>query len=249
MMFLAQDAYVGRSLDLYGEFSEAEVDLFRQIVRPGQWVIDVGANVGAHTLFFARQVGPSGRVYAFEPQRVVFQMLCANLASNGVLNAWCFPQAVGKAAGIAIVPSLDYASANNFGGVSLEPRDAAGEPVAVVTIDSLQLPRCDFIKVDVEGMEAEVLRGAAETIVRFQPVLYVENDRAERSDELVRVIDGLGYVAYWHFPPLFNPQNFTKNAENVFGTIVSGNILAVPRNANVHLDGFRPVLLPDATNK
>ena len=64
MLFNVNDRYIGRSLDLYGEYSEGEVALFRQIVWPGDVVVDVGAHVGAHTLFFARQVGPAGRVLA-----------------------------------------------------------------------------------------------------------------------------------------------------------------------------------------
>ncbi len=57
MLYNLNDQYIGRSLDLYGEFSEGEVDLFRQIVKPGQIVVEVGANLGAHTVFLARQVG------------------------------------------------------------------------------------------------------------------------------------------------------------------------------------------------
>src|SRR5687768_6606900 len=73
MLYNVNDLYVGRSLDLYGEFSEGEVEVFRQLVRPGDLVMDVGANVGAHTVWFAKAVGPGGVVLAFEPQRLVFQ--------------------------------------------------------------------------------------------------------------------------------------------------------------------------------
>src|SRR5208282_3272360 len=76
LLYNPLDEYIGKSLDLYGEFSEGEVGVYRQLVRPGDVVIDAGANNGVFTLVFARAVGPAGRVIAFEPQRVLFQTLC-----------------------------------------------------------------------------------------------------------------------------------------------------------------------------
>ncbi len=192
MVFNTFDRYLGRGLDLYGEFSEGEVEMFRQLVRPGDTVLDVGANIGAHTLFFARQVGPKGAIYALEPQRVVFQTLCANMALNSVTNVWCLPCAAGAEPGETTVPRGDYTQSGNFGGVSVGG-SAQGERVPVVTVDGLNLPACRLIKIDVEGAEEHVLRGAVQTIERLRPVLYVENDRKERSGGLVRFIAGLGY--------------------------------------------------------
>src|SRR5690606_28828206 len=88
MLFNKRDLYVGRSLATYGEFSEAEIGLFRQILRPGGVVVEAGANIGAHTVPLARMVGESGAVVAFEPQRLQFQLLCANLALNGMINVF-----------------------------------------------------------------------------------------------------------------------------------------------------------------
>jgi hypothetical protein len=75
MMYLRQDIYVGRSFAEYGEYSEGEVDLFRQCLRPGDVALDIGANFGSHTIPLAQLVGPGGAVYAFEPQRILFQIL------------------------------------------------------------------------------------------------------------------------------------------------------------------------------
>ena len=61
MMFFAGDTHIGRSLDLYGELSEPEIELFRRYLRPGMVAVDVGANIGTHTVCFAQSVGPSGR--------------------------------------------------------------------------------------------------------------------------------------------------------------------------------------------
>src|ERR1041385_6647627 len=65
MIYNANDMYIGRALELYGEYCQGEADLFAQIVRPGDIVIDAGANIGGHTVFFARAVAPGGYVFAF----------------------------------------------------------------------------------------------------------------------------------------------------------------------------------------
>lgn len=243
VLYNIHDAYFGRSIELYGEFLECEIALYDQIVRPGCVVFDIGANFGGFTLFFAQKVGPTGMVVAFEPQRVVHQALCANMALNSITNAVCLQMALGGESGTIVVPQLDFTKPNNFGGLELG-RFSQGEQVEVRTLDSLNFRVCHFIKLDVEGMERDVLTGATETIARFKPVMYVENDRPEKSDELVRFIDSLGYEMHFHRPPLFNPDNFKGNRENVFGNIVSLNMLCLPKGSNMTLTGFQRVPVP-----
>jgi FkbM family methyltransferase len=243
MIYNVHDRYVGRSLELYGEFSEGEVEVFRQLVAPGDLVLDIGANIGAHTVFFAGAVGPSGVVLAFEPQRIIYQTLCGNMALNSIQNAYCFHAAVGAAPGHIVVPQLDFNRSNNFGGLELGAF-TEGDRVQIQTIDGLRLGRCKFIKVDVEGMELEVLRGCVQTIERLKPVIYVENDRPEKSDALVRFIHSLGYRMLWHHPCLYNPQNHLGNSTNVFGSIASHNMLCFPITAKNTLIGFEPVGVP-----
>jgi FkbM family methyltransferase len=236
MAYLATDRYVGQSLDRYGEFSEGEVELFRQVIRTGWTVVEIGANMGAHTVSLAKATGSLGRVLAFEPQRVIFQILCANLVLNGLSHVETFHAAAGREPGTITVPCLDYTARQNFGGVSLGSH-AAGEAVQQMTIDGLNLPACHLLKIDVEGMEGEVLAGAEQTIRRWRPVLYVENDRPEKSAALIRQALGLGYRLYWHLPRLFNPHNYFGVTENIFGTIVSVNMLgfhgSVSQNTNL----------------
>jgi FkbM family methyltransferase len=243
LVYNIHDIYIGRSLELYGEFSEGEIELFQQIVKPGRVVVEVGANIGAHTVFLAQAVGPMGRVLAFEPQRVIFQVLCANLALNSLPNVHAWQAAVGNKPGEIVVPVLDYSQPHNFGGLSLEGHQL-GERVPVMTLDSLNLQQCYLLKIDVEGMEQSVLEGAAQTIARCRPILYVENDRQEKAAALIRYIDGIGYNMYWHTPPLFNPNNFAGNPENVFGRVVSVNMLCCPKSLPQQVVGLPPVEVP-----
>ena len=80
------DQYVGRSLQVYGEYSELEAQFLAAWLQPGDVVVEAGANIGPVTVPLARAVGPEGRVYAYEPQRLVFQLLCCNLALNELGN-------------------------------------------------------------------------------------------------------------------------------------------------------------------
>ncbi len=242
MMYLRNDVYIGRSFDQYGEYSEGEVALFRQLLRPGDVALDVGANIGAHTIAMAQFVGPQGIVYAFEPQRIVFQILCGNVALNELGNVKAMPNAVGASPAAIKVPVVNYGALNNFGGLAIG--GDAGEDAAVITLDSLNLPAARLIKIDVEGMEIDVLRGAKATIERCRPLLYLENDRIERSSALVRQIMDLGYRLWWHLTPLFNADNFLRNPNNVLGRTVSFNMLCGPRDMEAP-SGLREIASPE----
>jgi FkbM family methyltransferase len=233
-----KDTFIGKALDFCGEYSEGEVDLFKQLVQPGQWVLDIGANLGAFTLPLAKLVGTEGRVIAFEPQPAIFGVLKANCEANKVSNAVLVNAAVGDESGEISVPDVDYGVKGNFGGVAL----GAGQfSVPMVTIDGLNLPACAFMKIDVEGMEYEALTGAEETIQRFRPLMYVENDRREKSARLISLLQSFGYKLYWHTPPLFNPLNFAGEEENFWPGIVSQNMLCVPVEYKSEVNGFEEI--------
>ena len=259
LMYYGNDTYIGRSLRLYGEYSEGEITLWSQFLRPGMTVIDVGANIGAHTIYLAKAVGPRGLVYAIEPQRQLFQMLMGNLALNEIANTSVFMGALAddsyrgvkrsaktdEGTGTINVPAIDYGRAGNFGAIALGKRSKRGEAVPVVTLDSLGLNRVRFIKIDVEGMERAVLRGASETLERDRPILYVENERAEHSRELISLILGAGYRLFWHLPPLFNPKNFSGAVRNMFPNVVSGNMLGVHQTTTSDIRGLREITSPE----
>lgn len=241
MLYNRNDQYVGGSLAAYGEFSHGETLMFEQLVGLGQVVVEAGANIGAHTVHLAQLVGEHGAVYAFEPQRLVFQALCANVALNQLVNVLTRQQGLGREAGEMVLPNVDPRVENNFGGLSLL-QSVQGEKVAIVTIDSMLLSRCDLIKVDVEGMEEDVIIGAINTITKFRPTLYLENDRAEKSASLIRLLQSLNYRIWWHLSSLFNPNNFAKNSTNIFGGIVSINILCQPSESAKPVTGLREIL-------
>jgi FkbM family methyltransferase len=235
MLYLPHDQYIGQALDRYGEFSEGEAYFFRSLIKPGWTILDVGANQGAHTIALARI---AKAVYAFEPQRILFQILCANVALNALTNVHTYQVGVGSEAGTIGVPNVDYTKPANFGAVEL----GEGERVPLITIDSLALPECHFMKVDVEGMEGDVIAGAKETIQYHQPILYLENDRDDKSPALIEQLWALDYRLYWHLPFYFNTNNFFGETENVYGRTISANMLGI------HMSQHQQIKLREVTS-
>lgn len=244
MLFATNDTYIGQSLYLYGEFSPSEGALFEGLVEPGHTIIDAGANVGCFTVLFSKLAGPNGRVFAFEPQRVVYQILCANLALNGARNVDARQNGLGSTTASYCLPKIDYDCPGNFGAPSLFQNEK-GESVSVTTIDDLDLGACHLIKADVQGMEADVLAGAARTITRFRPLLYLENDTKDKSETLLQAVLDMDYRAYWHLPPLFEMENCLEEPLNVFGNTVSVNLLCVSRGSDLVVAGLQEVQSAD----
>jgi len=244
IVYNRNDVYIGRAIERYGEYAEIEAALLRRFIRPGDVVIEAGANMGTHTLVFSHAVGPTGFVYAYEPQRIVFQTLCANLALNSMVNVDARSAAVGAEAGFALIPDIDYAHEGNFGGIEIGGF-SEGRKVPKVTLDTdLDLARLDLIKIDVEGMELDVLKGAEQLLRRFTPVIYAENDRPEKSEALIRYLLLLNYRLFWHMPRLFNPGNFYEVPENVYGPVASLNMLCLPREGKHEIEGLTEITDP-----
>lgn len=178
----------------------------RQSGGDGVVALDIGANIGVYTLDMARLMTDWGSVLAFEPQERLFYALAGNIALNNAFNARPVCAAVGATTETIRIPQPDYRRAGSFGSISLRREDdrqeagqpldyAAGVPVVQVTVDSLNLPRVDLLKIDVEGMELDVLAGAAETIARCRPALFVEHQHVGRQP-LAQRLDALGYTMF-----------------------------------------------------
>jgi len=226
-LVLDNDVYVGRLLLRDGEYSDEEVQLFEKLVGSEDVVVEAGANLGAHTVPLARM---AARVLAFEPQTFVYRLLCGNLALNGCHNVDAYPVGLGAENGELLLPRLDYDEAFNFGGVPLRGdwtgmSREAGDRVGVFALDHLRLPGLRLLKADVEGMEVAVLRGARETIARYRPYLYLEDEEGG-NQALHALLRELGYRVVRHEPVLLSASDQLNPFPGA--TIVSRNVLGVP---------------------
>lgn len=220
MMVHKLDRYLSKSFIEYGEFSEGEVLVFKSIITKDHIVVDVGANIGAHTVVFGKL---AKKVYAFEPQKNIFHILCGNVALNELHNVECFNLACGDGCEVPYA-DIDLTRYNNMGAVSLLNIEKSEKTIPTIRLD---IP-CHFLKIDVEGMELQVLQGAMPMISSCHPVVYLENDRPDKSKQLIEFLNLLGYKCYWHSTTLFNPDNYFANKNNIFGDVGSINMLCVP---------------------
>ncbi|MGH9465941.1 MAG: FkbM family methyltransferase [Terriglobales bacterium] len=170
------------------------LEMMRELRGTGVVALDCGANIGVHTVAWARAMTGWGAVTAFEPQERLYYALAGNIALNNCFNARAHHAAVGASCGTLPIPVPDYTRPGSFGSLEMRPRPEnedigqvvdyspqASVEVPLVSVDSLALARLDFLKIDVEAMEMEVLTGARQTLCRCRPVIQVEVLKDERA--------------------------------------------------------------------
>ena len=244
----ANDFYLGQAMLRYGECCELEVAFLKQLLFRQGRLVEVGANAGFLTLPLAKALASRGETLdVFEPQPFLFQNLCANLALNCVTNVRAWPFACGAEAGVVSFPAVDYTRPGNFGGISMERAPTRAGAQAMSTAPCVRLD--DFLgdvpvgllKVDVEGFELNVLTGAASILARSRPLLYLENDRVAQSRALIEHLWAVDYRLFWHAPALFNRDNHSGQAENIYGNVVSLNMLGVPKGLDITVNGLSEI--------
>lgn len=241
--FYEDDRYIGHALARYGEYSEGEVRLYRKLIASGSTVVEVGANIGALTLALADIVGVEGNVLAFEPQPENFRLLHQNVVDNAFeAIVTTVELAVGADNSKVDIPALAEIANSNYGGVAVGRGMCS---VRSVTLDHVDVKDPTFIKIDVEGMEADVLRGATETIRKHRPVLYVENDRKDKSEELMHLIASLDYKMFEHRPLIYDPKNWNDvEVAPDDARMVSLNLLCIPTERRRDYDRVTADLVP-----
>ena len=174
----------------------------------GVVAVDCGANIGVHTVEWGRLMFDWGRVYSFEAQEKIYYALAGNVVINNCLNVTARLAAVGAECGKIGIPEPNYLQPASFGSFELkggEKTEYIGQSIDyskkdkvidLVSIDSLELTRLDFMKIDVERMELDVLEGAEKSIARFKPQMLIEVVKSDRE----KILDGLAKGGYRVYP-------------------------------------------------
>lgn len=249
MLVPRSDTTIGESLRRYGEWAESEIRLMSGFVAPGGTVLEVGANLGAHTLAFAQMVGRQGRVIAVEPQRYIHACLSGSVAANGHTQVLILNALAGDRTDHVLPPPVDYAKAGNFGAVhfrDVHSTSRSFEAIPMICADDLNLDRLDLVKIDAEGMEAEVLRGMAGTLERLHPALFVEATTKGRAEAVEAVLHPLGYRGWTARATAYNPDNFRGDTYNIFGGATETNVLYLTEEQAAHHAGALADLPPFA---
>lgn len=205
---------VTKHLQRFGGHTRPYVSLLSALAGSLFRVLDVGAHIGTFSVPLGLNLPVGGQLWSFEPDEESFRLLRANLALNGLMNqTTAVPMAVSDRSTtlFSIRPDSMNTGANFL--IGQRSGHASGEPISAVSIDALMvdgaLDGADLIKIDVEGMETQVLKGARSTLVRCQPYLFIELSKAQmaRYDssplEIQWFLRELGYT--FHIP--LGPRN------------------------------------------
>ena len=193
------------------QFDPDEVKMALQLLQlrrshhgDGIIAIDGGANIGVHTVEWAKAMTGWGSVLAVEAQERIFYALAGNVAINNCFNATVINAAISSEPGTLQIPQPNYFQPSSFGSLELRQRDGnefIGQTidyskntvtVRKISIDEINLQRVDFIKLDIEGMEMEALEGARQTIDRCLPILLIERIKADAT-QLTQWMEARGY--------------------------------------------------------
>jgi len=226
------DTGVGWQLSQYGTYDPKELEIVREIMRflrtlrPNLVVLDIGANIGVHSVTLSKEVG-QGKVYAFEAQRIVFNMLAGNIALNSIENVFCYHNAISNQNELIDIPRFDYGKPMSFGSVEFggvqnenigqEPILGECEKVPTIILDEVNFQQVDFMKIDVEGMEMKVLLGSIKLIDQFKPIILIEYLKSNK-EELI---------------------SFLKIADYKIYEGIGANYVCVPRNLNFSLSPLK----------
>ncbi len=222
----------------------AEERLAARALQPGDVVYDVGANLGYLTLVFLQCVGPTGRVHAFEPSPLAFSYLRRNVPPGDAAELNC--RAVGSREGSIVFAEhepLVYSAVEGFGTPLGGERAGRRYPVEVVTLDGYHAqtggPAPRFVKIDVEGYEAEVLRGMRRLLAEARPILLFEAASPAQLAANVAAIREAVPDAY-RFVRIAHDERLVPFGESAGAT---NNYFAIPGWAG---DRFRGVSIPCA---
>ncbi|QHT59262.1 FkbM family methyltransferase [Paenibacillus lycopersici] len=175
-----EDEYITSVIQRTKQYYEIiDLQKFSPYIPENAVIFDIGSNIGNHTVFFHKHCNPR-RIYAFEPASDNASLLKKNIIENGLANTVVYQTAVGSTPGRAdLVKNI-----RNMGECKLV--DNPNGAIEVVSINSLKLEEPDFVKIDVEGAELEVLRGMTDILASSSPVLWIEiNDNFNEVDDLL----------------------------------------------------------------
>lgn len=195
------------SIYILGAFEPATIAAYRRLIKAGDMVLDIGANIGAHTLHLADAVGAHGKVIAFEPTAYAFAKLQANIALNAELAPRIDARQLmlldqGAAAPAEIYSSWPLTGAEDVHALHRGQLKSTAGAMGITldrVVQEMDLSHVDLIKLDVDGFECQVLRGAAETIRRFHPPIVMEiaphvlREQGESLESLVGLLSSHGY--------------------------------------------------------
>ena len=236
--FCNYDEFIGLAIREYGEYSELELKTILKFIKEGDTVFDIGANIGCFSVPLAKKVGSTGKIFACEPQPFINKLLRKNIQANNLNNIKVINEGLGAKREILNLDDFDYSTVGNFGGISFSGRNNQKymkkktnkkHSIKFTNLDEfLDIDQCNFLKIDVELMELNVLKGAKNFIKKFRPIIWIENHR-EYPNLLNKYLLNIDYKPFWATTMLYNPNNYFVNDNNYYVNSATINTLAIPK--------------------
>jgi len=241
LLFSTQDA-ISRTIHSNGYWAKLLIDIgltfCAGIEKP--LVLDIGANLGAYSIPLAQKIASAGGiVYAYEPQRIIYYQLCGNIFLNRLDNINAFNCAVGSAADKIDIPDLNYKDTQNIGGFTMSEAGklnniqiqaiGGSNIIDLIALDDIEFPKSpNLIKIDVEGFELEVLKGAKNLLAKslFPPLLleaWTEEWFADQRQTLLNKLKEYGY-GYYEIGDELVAQHPAYPRQFTFGVNPNGSI-------------------------
>jgi FkbM family methyltransferase len=205
---LIGDDLISNCIDNHGAWETHLYYFYSKIIKEDDIVLDGGANIGFHTIQFAT-LANKGKVYAFEPQPLIFNVLSTNILLNGATNIIThYRLGLSDKEDIEIFTSMNNLGVSmtpnciNWGGRGFTEKDG-DETATTIALDSLNISKLDFIKLDIQGFEYKALIGGINTIKNNMPTIFIENydgrcadDQIEQERAPINLLLELGYKGY-----------------------------------------------------
>jgi len=193
------------------DWFEDEAPFVRSLLQAGERVVDIGANYGVYTLAGARAIGPKGRVWSFEPAKRTGDFLARSIAANGFAQVTLIRAGLSDRAGTA---EFNVGAQSELNSLHSARPGSHSETIALTTLDRWAAendwPAVDFVKLDAEGEEPNVIRGGAEFFKRASPLILFEVKHGDALNFALKdQFEALGYRAYRLVPGLNLLRPFT----------------------------------------
>lgn len=238
--WLNPEKYLDKEIIDYGEFEPDSTALIKKLIKPGDVVLDIGANIGYYSVLFSTLAGGKGRVLCFEPTKHYRDVLLKNIQANNINN----------------VEVLDYGLSNNFDQIEIAIGDCSAtlhwayatppktkEIITIKRLDDvfkdMKIEKLNFIKIDIDGHEPHCLEGAWATIEKYKPLILLEVNHENYLE---------GGITAWDFYQTLKKKNFYIYSEKTLNEY-KNRMEFLRECGNFAYSGNALISLSDISNK
>jgi FkbM family methyltransferase len=198
LLYLKNDYYIAQVMKQNIVYEEDLIQKhLKEYIAKSNTILDIGAHIGSHSIVY-NKINKNAQIHAFELQETMYLLLKQNIEHNKIKNVKCYNCAIGNKMKMIEINNtirdgptqsiIDYNASTdyNFGGVEIGTGD---EEKMMITIDSLNLSACDFIKIDIEGFEYFAILGAINTIIKYHPIIFYENNEKQPTQKMLQIAE------------------------------------------------------------